>query len=59
MPVRIGYPAGISGKVEDLHSPRCTTAVGLVMFGRNKRDEMSRQESTVMTRVKDWIKKIM
>jgi len=59
LPVRIGYPVGVTGRVEDLHSPRCTTAVGLVMFGRNKLKENFRQEQTVVGRVKDWLKKIM
>jgi cell division protein FtsA len=59
MPVRIGYPVGISGKIEDLNNPRCTTATGLVMYGRNKREELARQESGVLTRVKDWLKKII
>ncbi|SDP66461.1 cell division protein FtsA [Desulforhopalus singaporensis] len=59
IPVRIGYPTGMSGKVDVLHSPRCTTGAGLVMFGRDKRDEMSRKENTLVSRVKDWIKKIM
>ncbi len=59
LPVRIGYPTGITGRVEELHSPRCTTAVGLVLFGRNARNEMARQEPTVLSRVKDWFKKIM
>jgi cell division protein FtsA len=59
LPVRIGYPTGITGRVEELHSPRCTTAVGLVLFGRKARSEMGRQDTTVMGRVKEWIKKIM
>jgi len=59
LPVRIGYPTGIMGKVEELHSPRCTTATGLVLFGRNKRNEMTRQETTVIGRMREWIKKIM
>ncbi len=59
LPVRIGYPTGVTGRVEDLHSPRCTTGVGLVMFGRNKHKESFRQEQTVVGKVKDWLKKIM
>lgn len=59
LPVRIGYPTGVTGRVEDLHSPRCTTGVGLVMFGRNKHKESFMQEQTVVGRVKDWLKKIM
>ncbi|MFW2369141.1 MAG: cell division protein FtsA [Desulforhopalus sp.] len=59
LPVRIGYPTGISGKIEELHNPRCTTATGLVLFGRNKRNEGARHEATVVSRVKEWFKKIM
>ncbi len=59
LPVRIGYPTGVTGCVEDLHSPRCTTGVGLVMFGRNKHYEGFRHEHTVVGRVKDWLKKMM
>lgn len=33
MPVRMAYPQGIGGRVEDVRSPRCTTAVGLVLYG--------------------------
>jgi cell division protein FtsA len=59
LPVRIGYPTGITGRVEELHSPRCTTATGLVLFGRNARNEIARQDTTVIGRVREWIKKIM
>ncbi len=59
LPVRIGYPTGITGRVEELHSPRCTTGVGLVLFGRNSRNEMVRQETSLVGRVKEWLKKIM
>lgn len=59
LPVRIGYPTGITGKIEELHNPRCTTAAGLVLFGRNKRNEIARHDATVVSRVKEWFKKIM
>lgn len=59
LPVRIGYPTGISGKIAELHSPRCTTATGLVLFGRNKRDEMARKEVSIVGKMKDWLRKIM
>ena len=59
LPVRLGYPSGMTGKIEELNNPRCTTAVGLVMHGRNKQHENGRQDSTVMSRLKDWMKKIM
>jgi cell division protein FtsA len=59
LPVRIGYPTGITGRIEELHSPRCTTATGLVLFGRNSRNEMAKQDVTVIGRLREWIKKIM
>lgn len=59
LPVRIGYPTGITGRVQELHSPRCTTATGLVLFGRNARNEMARQELGLIGRLREWIKKIM
>ncbi len=33
MPVRLGVPAGIEGTIEELQSPRCSTAIGLVLYG--------------------------
>lgn len=59
MPVRIGYPVGITGRVDEVYSPRCTTGVGLVMYGREKNKEGNRHEASVMNRMKGWIKKIM
>jgi cell division protein FtsA len=59
LPVRIGYPHGLTGKIEELQNPRCTTAAGLVLFGRKKQFEQGNQETTVISRVREWIKKIM
>jgi cell division protein FtsA len=59
LPVRIGYPCGITGRIEELHNPRCTTATGLVLFGRDKRREMGHQSPGMFDRVKEWFKKIM
>ena len=59
MPVRIGYPVGITGRVDEVSSPRCTTGVGLVMYGRKKSKDGNRHEASVMNRMKGWIKKIM
>ena len=59
LPVRIGYPVGLTGKVEELNNPRCTTAAGLVVFGRKKQREMGRQDTGVFSRMRDWLKKIM
>ena len=59
LPVRIGYPTGITGKIEGLHSPRCTTAAGLVLYARKNNDQAGRPNDTVLSRVKEWLKKIM
>ncbi|MBB5347606.1 cell division protein FtsA [Desulfoprunum benzoelyticum] len=59
MQVRIGYPSRISGRVEEVYSPRCTTAVGLVMYGREKGRENRHNDLSVIGRMKGWFKKIM
>ncbi len=59
LPVRIGYPTGIFGKVEEVYSPRCTTAVGLVLFGSTKMYEARNRELSAMDKFKRWIKKIL
>ena len=33
LPVRVGYPQGISGLVETANSPMYATAVGLALYG--------------------------
>ena len=59
LPVRIGYPTGITGRIDELYSPRCTTGVGLVMYGRNQHRDGKRQNRTMVGKVKGWLKKIM
>lgn len=59
LPVRIGYPSGVSGKLDEIHSPRCTTAAGLVLFGRDKNSEIQNREPSVLDKLKGWVKKIM
>lgn len=59
LPVRIGYPTGVGGKLEEIYSPRCTTATGLVLFGRNKSREILNREPSALDKLRGWIKKIM
>lgn len=59
LPVRIGYPVKIGGRVEEVHTPRCTTAVGLVMYGRKNRGLKINNDSSMVGRMKSWMKKIM
>jgi cell division protein FtsA len=59
LPVRIGYPVKIGGRVEEVHTPRCTTAVGLVMYGRQNRVQKINSDSSMFGRMKMLMKKIM
>ena len=59
LPVRIGYPVNIGGRVEEVHTPRCTTAVGLVMYGWQHRVRKINSDSSMVGRMKTWMKKIM
>ncbi|MBU0944354.1 MAG: cell division protein FtsA [Proteobacteria bacterium] len=59
LPVRIGYPVQIGGKVEQIYTPRCTTGVGLVMYGRQHQVDNRYSDSSMVGRMKDWLRKIM
>ena len=59
LPVRIGYPVQIGGKVGEVHTPRCTTGVGLVMYGRQHQADSRYSDSSMVGRMKDWLRKIM
>ncbi|MFP7755102.1 cell division protein FtsA [Thermodesulfobacteriota bacterium B35] len=59
MPVRIAYPQGISGRVEDVQSPRCTTAVGLVLYGSREGSRPRRERGSVVNKLKNWVRNIV
>ena len=59
MPVRIGYPSGIGGRVDDVYTPRCTTGVGLVLYGRDHQMSARDLDSGVMDKMRGLFKKIM
>jgi len=59
LPVRIGYPTGVGGRVEDVFTPRCTTGVGLVMYGRDQQRSNLQLEVGMMDKMKGWFKKMM
>ncbi len=59
MPVRIAYPQGISGRVEDVQSPRCTTAVGLVLYGSRNSGRPRRERDSVVNKFKNWVRNIV
>ncbi|MGI9536126.1 MAG: cell division protein FtsA [Desulfocapsaceae bacterium] len=59
MPVRVGYPSGIGGRVDDVYTPRCTTGVGLVLYGRDHQMSAMDQDTGVMDKMRGLFKKIM
>ncbi len=59
MPVRMAYPNGIGGRVEDVCSPRCTTGVGLVLYGSQSLQTGPREVGGVVHRLKHWMKNIV
>jgi cell division protein FtsA len=60
MPVRIGYPFGFMGLVDEVSSPEFSTGVGLVHYGLNARPEsfMENRGAGLFTNIKkrmvDW-----
>ncbi len=62
LPVRIGYPHGVDGKTDDVHSPRCTTGVGLVMYGSKVNHYVPKEQGSMVSRLKNlknWMKNIV
>jgi len=59
MPVRVGYPRGVSGRVEEVDSPRCTTAVGLLLYGSQAILGKTKGSAKVMENLKRIFKKLV
>jgi cell division protein FtsA len=59
LPVRMGYPQGIEGNVEDVHSPRCTTGVGLVLYGSKINHYVPHEGRNMVSKLKNWMKNIV
>ena len=59
MPVRIGYPQGVGGRLADIESPRCTTGVGLILYGAENARRGSRESGGVVGKLKGFMKKII
>ena len=59
MPVRLGYPQGVGGRLEDIESPRCTTGVGLVLYGAEGHHPSSRESGGVVSKLKKNKKNII
>ncbi|PIE58621.1 MAG: cell division protein FtsA [Desulfobulbus propionicus] len=59
MPVRVGYPGEVGGRSEDINSPRCTTGVGLVLYGSQARTFAPRDSGRILAKFKHWLKNII
>ncbi len=40
LPAKIGLPSGLSGMIEEISTPISSTAVGLILYGYKRKDEM-------------------
>ena len=59
MPVRISFPQGVGGRIGDVESPRCTTGVGLVLYGCNDKEVVPVESGSVVSRLKSFMKNII
>jgi cell division protein FtsA len=59
MPVRIGYPEGVGGRLADIESPRCTTGVGLILYGAESSRQGPREHGGVVGKLKGFMRKII
>ncbi len=66
VPARVGYPEGISGLVEVVNQPMYATAVGLVLYGANRRRKEKKFRirdgnifNRVMSVMKRWFRDVM
>lgn len=56
MPVRIGYPSNVGGLLEQINTPRTTTAVGLVLFGSHSKKFAAQEQGGIFSRFKRWLR---
>ncbi|PIE60023.1 MAG: cell division protein FtsA [Desulfobulbus propionicus] len=59
LPVRLGFPDQIQGKKAEIHSPRCTTGVGLVLYGSQSNRYLPKESGGVVSRLRKWMKSIV
>lgn len=66
MPVRLGYPQGVTGLIEEVNSPSYATTVGLLMYAKEHVGDSAFEEQSsksgigaedVFNRMKNWFKK--
>ncbi len=56
MPVRIGYPRNVGGLLDEINTPRTTTAVGLVLFGSNSKHFAAKEQGGLISKLKHWLR---
>jgi cell division protein FtsA len=62
-PVRIGYPAGVGGLADVVHSPVYSSAIGLLLYG-SKRQTAAAEEDEGLSlkllfgRIRQWVKEL-
>ncbi|GAB4332290.1 MAG: cell division protein FtsA [Desulfobulbaceae bacterium] len=59
MPVRIGYPKGVEGRLDEVNSPRCTTAVGLLLYGSQALRGRKKRAPGVIKKLSDLVRSIV
>lgn len=59
MPVRIGYPRNVGGLLEQINTPRTTTAVGLVLYGSRSRAFVAKEQGGMISKLKQWLQGIV
>lgn len=56
MPVRIGYPRNVGGLLDEINTPRSTTAVGLVLFGSRFKHFAAKEQGGLISTLKHWLR---
>jgi len=59
-PVRVGYPEGIGGLADVVHSPEYATGVGLLLYGARRQQFIDENEDSLSikamySRIKKWL----
>jgi cell division protein FtsA len=59
-PVRVGYPEGIGGLADVVHSPEYATGVGLLLYGARRQQVKEEHEDSLsmkamFSKVKEWL----
>ncbi|WP_373019080.1 cell division protein FtsA [Thiomicrorhabdus sp.] len=66
MPVRLGYPQGVTGLTDEVNSPSYATTVGLLMYAKEHVGDLAFEDTSsksrigtedVFNRMKNWFKK--